>query len=147
MSLNERIQADLKDAMRAGDALRRETLRMLISDMKYRRIELGKELGDEDVEAVLRRATKTRQESVQQFEAGGRPELAAKERAELALIEAYLPKQMSLDEVRTAVRAAISETGAASKKDTGLVMKALMAKHKGLIDGKTASQVLGELLK
>lgn len=147
MALNERIQADLKDAMRAGDALRRETLRMLISDMKYRRIELGKELGDEDIEAVLRRAAKTRLESVQQFEAGGRPELAAKERAELALIEAYLPKQMSLDEVRAAVRAAIAETGAASKKDTGLVMKALMAKHKGLIDGKAANQVLGELLK
>ena len=147
MSLAERIQADLKDAMRAGDVVRRETLRMLLSDMKYRRIELGKELVDEDVEAVLRRAVKTRQESAEQFAAGGRAELAAKERQELALIERYLPQQMSLDDVRAAVRAALAETGAQSKKDTGTVMKALMQKHKGRIDGKTANQVLAELLK
>lgn len=146
MGLSERIQNDLKDAMRAGDALRRDTLRMVIADMKNRRIELGKELDDAEVEAVLRRGVKTRRESVEQYEAGKRPELAEKERGEIRVLEGYLPQPMSAEDVRRAVQEAIAETGAKSKKDTGLVMKALMAKHPGRIDGRSASQVLSELL-
>jgi uncharacterized protein YqeY len=146
MALSEKLQADLKEAMRAGDALRRDTLRMVLADMKNRRIELGKDLDEAEVEAVLRRGVKTRTESAEQYDAGARPELAEKERAEIAVLEGYLPKQMGEDEVRQAVKEAIAETGASSRKDTGAVMKALMAKHKGRVDGKLANRILAELL-
>lgn len=146
MPIAEKIQADLKDAMRAGDTLRRDTLRLVIADLKYKRIELGAEPTDEQVQAVLRGGVKRRQESIEQYEKGGRPELAERERAEMAVIEGYLPRLMSDDDVRSAVRTVIAEVGATSKKDTGTVMKALMAKHKGAIDGKTANRFLSELL-
>ena len=146
MALFERLQADLKEAMRAGDSLRRDTLRMVLADAKNRRIELGKDLEEAEVEAVIRRGVKTRLDSAEQYESGGRPELAQKERAEIGVLEGYLPQQMGVDDVRKAVAEAIAETGASTRKDTGAVMKALMAKHKGRVDGKLANRILAELL-
>lgn len=147
MTLVERIHDDLKTAMREGQAVRRDTLRLLIADLKYKRIELMiPALDDEQALAVLRSAMKRRQESIEQYDKGARPELAARERAELEVIEGYLPKQLNEDQVRAAVNAAIAEVGAKNKKDTGAVMKALMAKHKGAIDGKAANRILSELL-
>lgn len=146
MSLEGRISDDVKQAMRDKNAVARDTLRMVQSDLKNRRIELQKDLVDDDVLAILARNVKTRLDSVTQYEAAERPELAAKERAEIAVIEGYLPEKMSDDDARAAVQSAITESGAASMKDMGLVMKVLMAKHKGLIDGKTAQGLVKELL-
>ncbi len=146
MSLANKIAEDVKQAMRDKNAVARDTLRMVQADLKNRRIELQKDLVDDDVLAVLARNVKTRQDSVQQYESAGRPELADKERAEIAVIEGYLPEKMSDDDARAAVQAAIDESGAASMKDMGAVMKVLMAKHKGLIDGKTAQGFVKELL-
>jgi len=147
MSLGERIQTDLKEAMKAQNAIVRDTLRLVTSELKNRRIELGKDLAEADELAVLARCVKQRRDSVEQYEKAGREELAAQERAEIAVIEGYLPAQLGDDEVRAAVQAAIEESGATSMKDMGAVMKVLMAKHKGQIEGKTAQRFVGELLK
>jgi uncharacterized protein YqeY len=146
MSTAQRIQEDLKSAMRSGDTLRRDTIRLLIADLKYKRIELGREPDEAETLAVLRSAVKRRQDSVLQYEQGGRPELAERERGEIGVIETYLPQKMSEDSLRAAVQSAIAETGATSRKDVGLVMKALMARHKDEVDGKAANRILGELL-
>jgi uncharacterized protein YqeY len=147
MTLGERIQADLKEAMKAQNAIVRDTLRLVTSELKNRRIELGKDLTEADELAVLARCVKQRRDSVEQYEKAGREELAAQERAEIEVIEGYLPAQLGEDEVRAAVQAAIEESGATSMKDMGAVMKVLMAKHKGQIEGKTAQRFVGELLK
>lgn len=147
MSIQERIQDDLKAAMRAGEALRRDTLRMLIAAFKNRRIELGKDLSDADVLGVLTTAVKTRTDSAEQYAAAGRPELAEKERAEIDVIQAYLPRQLDESEVRAIVQAKITELGATSKQDLGKVMKAVMADHKGAVDGKLVQRLTGELLQ
>jgi uncharacterized protein YqeY len=147
MSLQAKIEADLKTAMREHDDVARDTLRLVLSEMKRKQNELLKdELTPEEEQAVLLRAVKTRQESIEQFDKAGRSELSAKERAELAVVQTYLPKMMSEDEAREAVKALLSELKVASKKDMGLVMKPLMAQHKGRIDGKLAQKILGELL-
>jgi hypothetical protein len=145
-TLQQRIQDDLKTAMRAADALARETLRMVLADLKNKRIELGRELEDEDVVGVLQKGVKNREESAQQFAAGGRQDLVDKERAEIAVIGRYLPEQLSEDEVREIVRAAIAELGVAGKQDIGKLMKAVMARHKGRVDGKLVQRFAGELL-
>ena len=147
MTLGERIQADLKEAMKAQNTIVRDTLRLVTSELKNRRIELGKDLTEADELAVLARCVKQRRDSVEQYEKAGREELAEQERAEIAVIEGYLPAQLGDDEVRAAVQAAIEESGATSMKDMGAVMKVLMAKHKGQIEGKTAQRFVGELLK
>lgn len=149
MGLIEKIAEDLKQAMRDKNEVARDTLRMVQSDMKNRGIELrllDRELTEADALEILARCVKTRTDSFEQYVKHDRPELAAKERAEIDVIEGYLPKKMSADDAREAVKAAIAESGAASMKDMGLVMKALMAKHKGLIDGKQAQTLLKELL-
>ena len=147
MTLGERIQADLKEAMKAQNTIVRDTLRLVTSELKNRRIELGKDLTEADELAVLARCVLPRRDSVEQYEKAGREELAEQERAEIAVIEGYLPAQLGDDEVRAAVQAAIEESGATSMKDMGAVMKVLMAKHKGQIEGKTAQRFVGELLK
>lgn len=146
MSLMDKIQTDLKQAMRDKNEVARETLRMVLADMKNRRIELQRDLEEKELLEVLGRAVKTRRDSVTQYQDAGRPELAAKEQTEIAVIECYLPDQLSDDEVREAVQAAIAESGASSMKDMGAVMKVLMAKYKGQIDGKAAQGLLKELL-
>ena len=148
MTLNERIDADLKDAMRAKDAAKLGVLRMLKSALKYSAIEKSTEgqLDDAEASQVIRKQVKQRQDSIEQFEKGGRPELAAKEKEELLVLNAYLPKGLEADELAALVRETISEVGATSKAQMGAVMKALQAKVAGRADGKTLSQEVARQL-
>jgi len=146
MELKERLETDLKQAMRDRNDVARDTLRMLLAEMKNREIAAGQDLSDDEGLAVLQKAVKTRQESVEQFDRAGRADLVAREKAEIAVVQAYLPQSMTEDEVRAAVRAVLAETGVSSKKDLGVAMKALMARHKGRIDGRLAQKLLGESL-
>src|SRR5581483_3835898 len=135
--------------MRARDAARLGVLRMLKSAMKYAAIEkAGAEgsIGDAEAVQVIRKQVKQRQDSIESFEKGGRPELAAKEKEELQILESYLPKQMSADDVAKVVREAIAEAGATSKAQMGAVMKLVQAKTAGAADGKTLSQEVARQL-
>ena len=143
MTLSERIDNDLKDAMRAKDAAKLGVLRMLKSAIKNAAIEKGgatATLDDAEASQVIRKQAKQRQDSIESFEKGGRPELAAKEKEELGLLSAYLPQAMSGDELAAAVRDAIAEAGATSRAQMGAVMKVLQTKLAGRADGKTLSQ-------
>jgi uncharacterized protein YqeY len=148
MTLQERIDADLKDAMRAKDASRLGVLRMLKSALKYASIEKSGEnqLDDAAATQVIRKQVKQRQDSIESFEKGGRPELAAKEKEELEILTAYLPKGLSAEELASVVRETIAELGATSKAEMGAVMKALQAKVAGRADGKTLSQEVSRQL-
>lgn len=143
MTISERIDSDLKDAMRAKDAGKLGVLRMLKSAMKYAAIEKSGaegQLDDTEATQVIRKQVKQRQDSIESFEKGGRPELATKEKEELAVLSAYLPQAMSGDELAAAVREAIAEVGATSRAQMGAVMKTLQTKLAGRADGKTLSQ-------
>ncbi len=143
MKVQQRIDAELKDAMRAKDAAKLGVLRMLKSAMKYAAIEKSGaegELDDTEATQVIRKQVKQRQDSIESFEKGGRPELATKEKDELAMLSAYLPQAMSSDELSFAVRDAIAEVGATSRAQMGAVMKVLQAKLAGRADGKSLSQ-------
>ncbi len=143
MSLAQQIDSDLKDAMRAKDAARLGVLRMLKSALKYAAIEKSGaegELDEAEATAVIRKQVKQRQDSIESFEKGGRAELAEKEKAELAILNNYLPAAMSADDIARLVREAIAEVGATSRAQMGAVMKALGPKVAGRADGKTLSQ-------
>ena len=143
MTLQGRIDSELKDAMRAKDASKLGVLRMLKSALKYAAIEKSgaeRELDNAEATQVIRKQVKQRQDSIESFEKGGRPELASKEKEELAILNAYLPKAMEGEELSKAVREAITEVGATSRAQMGAVMKALQAKLAGRADGKTLSQ-------
>jgi len=149
MTLEERIDSDLKDAMRAKDASKLGVLRMLKSALKYAAIaKSGAEAQLTKAEAaqVVRKQAKQREDSIESFEKGGRAELAAKEKEELSILNAYLPQAMSSDELARVVRETIAETGARSKAQMGGVMKALQAKVAGRADGKTLSQEVSRQL-
>lgn len=134
-TLAARIQADVIAAMKAREALKVETLRGLSSDLKYKRIQLGRDLVEDDVLAVLRSAAKRRRESALAFQSGGRDDLAQKEASELALIEVYLPAELTDADLDTLIKTAIADTGAAGARDMGKVMSAVMPKVAGLADG------------
>ena len=149
MTLQERIDSDLKDAMRAKDASKLGVLRMLKSALKYAAIaKSGAEAQLTKAEAaqVVRKQAKQREDSIESFEKGGRAELAAKEKEELSILNAYLPQAMSSDELAKVVRETIAETGARSKAQMGGIMKALQAKVAGRADGKTLSQEVSRQL-
>ncbi|MBI4432020.1 MAG: GatB/YqeY domain-containing protein [Candidatus Omnitrophica bacterium] len=147
MSLQEKIDSDLKQAMAAKDAARLSTIRFLKSALKYIAIEKKSDtLSDADVQLLIQKQIKQRRESIDQFEKGGRRELAEKEKAELAVLEAYLPKQLSDAELQTLVTAEIKAAGASSKKDFGRVMKGLMEKVAGRAEAKRVSDALGKVL-
>jgi uncharacterized protein len=149
MSIHERIDADLKEAMRAKDTTKLGVLRMLKSALKYAEIaKSGTEgaLSDAEAAQVVRKQVKQRQDSIESFEKGGRDELAKKEEEELAILNAYLPQAMSADELSRVVRETIAEVGATSKAQMGAVMKALQAKVAGRADGKTLSQEVSRQL-
>ncbi len=146
MSLLQQIDNDLKEALKAGQKERLSVLRGLKSDIKYKQIELGHEMSDADIIGVLTSASKKRKESIEQFKAGGRMDLVAKEEAEFTIIQAYLPEQLSEDKLRQIIKETIAETGANSPKMMGVVMKALLPKVKGMADGKLVSQLVTELL-
>ena len=140
MTLQERIDSDLKDAMRAKEAGKLAVLRMLKSALKYAAIEKPDGgLDDSAATQVIRKQVKQRQDSIESFEKGGRPELAAKEKEEMEVLNAYLPKGLSAEELSGLVREAIAEVGATSKAQMGAVMKALQAKVAGRADGKALS--------
>ena len=131
MTFQERLDSDLKEAMRAKDATTLGVLRMLKSALKYSAIEKSgaeAELNDAEAAQVIRKQAKQRQDSIESFEKGGRAELAAKEKKELSILNAYLPQAMSADELSKVVRETIAEIGATSKAQMGAVMKALQAK-------------------
>src|SRR5437763_2038384 len=142
MTVIERVDSDLKEAMRAKDATRLGVLRMLKSAFKYAAIAKSgaeAELNDAETAQVIRKQAKQRQDSIESFEKGGRAELAEKEREELSILNAYLPQSMSADELSQVVGQAIAEVGATSKAQMGAGMKALKAKVGGRVDGRTLS--------
>src|ERR1700731_3912465 len=143
MTLQERLDSDLKEAMRAKDATTLGVLRMLKSALKYAAIEKSgaeAELSDAEAAQVIRKQAKQRQDSIESFEKGGRAELAAKEKDELSILQSYLPQSMTAEEIAKVVRETIAEIGATSKAQMGAVMKALQPKTAGRADGKTLSQ-------
>ncbi|MDP6739812.1 MAG: GatB/YqeY domain-containing protein [Planctomycetota bacterium] len=146
MTLLNQLSEDVKVAMRAGENLRRDTLRMVLAAMKNRRIEVGEDLDDDQQLAVLLSAVKSRTDSVTQYEANGRQDLADQERAEIEVIQGYLPKQLGEEETAEVVRAKIAELGLTSKKEMGQLMKAIMADHKGTVDGKLVQQFAAQEL-
>jgi uncharacterized protein len=144
--LTEQIRTDMTAAMKAKEAERLSTLRMLQSAMKYQQIEVGHELSDEEALAIIRKAVKQRIDSIEQYTKGNRPELAAKEASEMEILKAYLPPELSEEELENGLREIIASTGAASKKDMGKVMKEATARFKGRVDGKKIQEVVGRLL-
>ena len=144
--LSEQIRADLTQSMKAREANRTSTLRMLQSAMKYEQINIGHELSDEETLAVIRKGIKQRQDSVEQFTKGNRPELAAKEQAEIEMLKRYMPPELSDAELESSLRDIIASTGAQSKKDMGKVMKEATARYKGRADGKKIQEIVSRLL-
>ncbi|MGQ0543000.1 MAG: GatB/YqeY domain-containing protein [Blastocatellia bacterium] len=139
----ERIIADLTEAMKVKDAGRLSTLRMVKANLMNRKIEKGAELTDEEVTKALQSLVKQRRDSIEQYEKAGRMELASKEASEISHIELYLPQPVSKEEIEHVVVEAIAETGAASMKEMGTVMKAVMAKLQGKgADGKIVSEAV-----
>ena len=147
MSLTEKIDSDLKRAMIDKDEARLSTIRMLKSAIQYVAIEKSGPLGDAEIVQVIQKQIKQRKESIQQFVDGGRKEMAAKEENEARILESYLPKQISQDELKKIVEQEVKSQGAASKKDFGRMMKHLNEKLAGSADNKRLSEILGGLLK
>lgn len=147
--LKQQLKEDLKQAMLAKDTEKTSVLRMVLSSISYAEIQkggAGYEAIDEDVMQVLQKEAKQRKDSIEQFRNGGREELAAKEEKELEMLQAYLPEQMSEEEISSLVEEAIAQTGASSPQDMGKVMGALMPKTKGKADGAIVSRIVREKL-
>ncbi len=142
----EKLSADLKAAMKAGEKVKMLTIRSLMTELKKERGNKNEDLDEAETMAVLKRSAKMRRESTAQYRNGNREDLAAQEEAELAIIETYLPRQMSDEEIERAVSAIVEETGAAGKGDFGKVMKALMSRHGGEVDGGKAKAIITKLL-
>jgi uncharacterized protein len=143
MSLNEKIGGDITAAMKARDAAKLSALRMLKAAVMNKGVEKGRDLDDAEVLQVVASLVKQRRDSIEQFEKAGRADLVAKESGEVSVLEAYLPPAASPDEIEAAVAAAIAETGAASQKDIGKVMKAVMPKLAGKhADGRTINEAV-----
>ncbi|HUJ09479.1 MAG TPA: GatB/YqeY domain-containing protein [Verrucomicrobiae bacterium] len=141
--LMEKIAADLKDAMRAKDAVRLSTLRLLKSAIEYYKIDKKQEqLTDADIVAVIKKQVKQRQDSIEGFEKGGRSDLVEKEKAELTILKSYLPEELSQSQVEEIVKATIAELGASTKADMGKVMKAVQTKTAGRADNRLVSQIV-----
>lgn len=146
MNLRDQLNDDLKEAMKSKDKVRTQTLRGLKSAIKYAEIESGSELDDSGLIAVIAKEAKQRRDSITEFDKGGRTDLVEKEAAELAILEGYLPAQLSEDEIRRKAQAVISELGVTDVKGMGQVMKRLMADLKGQADGKVVNQIVRQLL-
>ena len=146
MPLRDRIQSDVAAAMRSGDALRRDVLRMAQNAVYAIEKRDRRELSDDDVTAVITREVKTRRESIDAFRKGGREDLAAKEEAEIAVLAGFLPEQLTQAQIDALVVEAVAATGAASPRDMGKVMGWLSPKTKGRADGRVVSQLVGQAL-
>jgi uncharacterized protein YqeY len=147
MALQDRLAGDIKAAMLAKAAERLSTLRLLKSAIGYAQIERKTEtLPDADFVGVVQKEIKKRRDAIEQYEKGGRPELADKEKREVTVLEGFLPPPLAAAELEQLIRTAIQETGATGKKDMGPVIKAVQAKAAGRADGKTISAAVGKLL-
>ena len=140
------FENDLKSSMKSGDKTKVATLRLLIAALRNDRIQAGRELTPEEIEAAVRRAVKQRKDSIEQYAKGGRSDLVDAEKAELAILESYLPLGMSDQELEAEVRAIVAEKGFSTSRDVGLLMKELMARHRGRVDGKRAQEIARQLL-
>ena len=146
MAMYDQLMADMKDAMKAHEMAKVMAIRGIIAKAKDLTVNAGKEMTDEAVLQVIAKGVKQREESIAQFEAAGRAELAANEKVELALLKGYLPEQLSEEAVAEIVKTVIADLGAASKKDMGRVMKEVMVRVKGQADGKLVSRLVGAAL-
>jgi uncharacterized protein YqeY len=145
--LRPKLQSALKEAMVSKNNVRRDVIRMTLNALKQVEIDSQKQLSAEDALAILQKEAKKRRETIDEMEKAGRSELAAQEKTELNVLEEFLPKQLSNDEITALVKEAIAQSGAASANDMGKVMGVLMPKVKGLADGKVVNQIVRELLK
>jgi len=146
MSLFEKIDQDMKEALKAGEKDRLTVLRGLKSDLKYKQIDKGDELTEEEMIGVLAAAAKRRRDSIEQFAKGGRDDLVKAETFQLGVINSYLPKQLGEDELREIIAKAIEEIGAESPQQIGAVMKVVMPRVKGAADGKLVNKLAMEIL-
>ena len=146
MSIAETFRTQLAEAMRSGDTLRRDTLRLVIASMNNARIAAQHDLSDAEVVAVLRREVKQRRDSIEEYTKGRRLDLVAQEQAELAIIETYLPADVPEEDVRAAAAAVIAEVGASGPADLGKVMRPLLQRLGGGVDGRRANEIVRELL-
>ena len=140
------IESDLKVALKAGEKRRVSTLRLLLAALRNERIHSQRDLTDEEIENAIRRAVKQRKEAIELYKRGGREDLVAAETEELGLLEAYLPGLLSEQETEHEVRRIIQDKGLAASKDVGPLMKELMARHRGRVDGKRAQEIARRLL-
>jgi uncharacterized protein YqeY len=146
MGLKERLVQDMKDAMKARDKLKLSTIRMINSLIKNAEIEKRGELTDEEIVQLLMKYAKQRREAIEMYEKGGRQDLVEKEKAELAIVESYLPKQLTEEEIRKLVKEAIEAVGASSPKDLGKVMQYVMPRVKGRAEGSVVNKIAREIL-
>ena len=146
MSLQEKLNTDLKTAMRARDEVRTLVLRSLFSAMNYAEIAKQKKLDDSGIIEVISREIKQRRESIEAYEKGNRPDLVGKEKAEMAILQEYMPAQMGRDEITALVQKVIEEVGAKAAGDKGKVMQKLMPQVKGKADGGEVNSIVTELL-
>jgi hypothetical protein len=146
MNTKEELESALKDALKAGDDLRKRTLRMALSAIRFAEIEKGQALDESQAQAILQKEVKTRQEAIAEAQHAGRPELEAAARDEIAVLQAFLPQQLSQAELEDMARQVIGETGATSIKEMGQVMKVLLPRLAGRASGDQASQVVRKLL-
>jgi uncharacterized protein YqeY len=144
--IRKKVTDDIKQAMKSGDTIRRDTLRMLIASINNAEIAKQADLEESDILGVISKEVKRHQESIEAFKKGNRADLVAKEEAELAILEGYLPKQMSREEVIAAAKEVMAAVGASGPGDKGKVMKELMPKLKGRADGKEINEIVTELL-
>jgi len=147
MDLKQKLLSDLKGAMKAKDALKVSTLRLISSEIKNKEIDLRNELGDDAIIALLTTQIKKRKEAAAFFEKGGREELKQKEEQEMAILQEYLPEAAGEDEVKARIEQVIAEVGAEGPKDMGKVMKVVIPEFKGKADGGLIQRLVGELLK
>jgi uncharacterized protein YqeY len=146
MTLKEQLQEDLKHAMRQRDEVRKRTLRLALAAIKNKEIEIGGELGDADVAAILQKEARQRQETLEELERIDRPELLAAEQAELRVLKEYLPQQLGREQIADLARQVIADLGVEGAHQMGQVMRALMPQLKGQADGKLVNEVVRELL-
>jgi len=146
MGIKERVDADLTPALKTGDKVKTGVLRVLKSEIRYKEIDLKHPLTDEETLQVLSSSVKKRKESIEEFKKGNRPDLVAKEEAELVIVQSYLPAELSDAELSDIIKNTIAEVGAASGTDLGKVMKSLMPKVRGRADGKKVNTMVNSFL-
>lgn len=146
VGLEEKLREDLKDAIRAGDTRRKSALRMVLTAVQLADVESPEPLSDEDIQVLIRKEVKQREEAVEMMREAGRDDLVAEEVTELEILRAYLPAQMTEDEIRALAQGVIDEIGAESRRDMGRVMGTIMPRVRGRADGSTVNQIVRELL-